>query len=67
MQQLLQMAIEKEKAAFRLYADLAGKVDDENSRETLLTMAEEEVKHKMRFEHEYDVLLKNGEFKEKQS
>jgi rubrerythrin len=67
MQQLLQMAIEKEKAAFRLYVDLAGKVDDENSRETLLAMAEEEVKHKMRFEYEYEMLLKNGKFKEKQS
>jgi len=67
MQQLLQMSIEKEKAAFELYVGLAGKVDDENSRETLLALAEEEVKHKMRFEYEYDVLLKNGEFKKGQS
>lgn len=67
MQQLLQMAIEKEKAAFELYVDLAAKVDDENSRETLLALAEEEVKHKMRFEHEYDVLLKNGEFRKGQN
>lgn len=67
MQQLLQMSIEKEKAAFEVYVDLAGKVRDENSRETLLALAEEEVKHKMRFEHEYDVLLKSGEFKKGQS
>ena len=67
MQQLLQMSIEKEKAAFELYVDLVGKVDDENSRETLLALAEEEVKHKMRFEYEYDVLLKSGEFKKGQS
>ncbi len=67
LQQLLQMAIEKEKAAFELYVDLAGKVDDGNSRETLLALAEEEVKHKMRFEYEYDMLLKNGEFKKGQS
>jgi rubrerythrin len=67
MQQLLQMSIEKEKAAFKLYVDLAGKVDDENSRETLLALAEEEVKHKMRFEYEYDMLLKSGEFKKGQS
>ena len=67
MQQLLQMAIEKEKAAFALYVDLAAKVVDENSRETLLALAEEEVKHKMRFEYEYDVLLKSGEFKKGQS
>jgi rubrerythrin len=67
LQQLLQMAIEKEKAAFELYVDLAAKVVDENSRQTLLALAQEEVKHKMRFEFEYDVLLKNGEFKEGQS
>ncbi len=67
MEQLLQMAIEKEKAAFKLYVDLVGKVHDENSRETLLALAQEEVKHKMRFEYVYDVLLKNGEFKKGQS
>ena len=67
MQQLLQMSIEKEKVAFEVYVDLAGKVHDENSRETLLALAEEEVKHKMRFEYEYDMLLKNGEFKKGQS
>lgn len=67
LQQLLQLAIEKEKAAFELYVDLAAKMHDENSRETLLAMAEEEVKHKMRFEYEYDMLLKNGEFKKEQS
>ena len=67
IQQVLQMAIEKEKAAFELYVELAGKIDDENSRQTLLALAEEEVKHKMRFEYEYDVLLKNGDFKKGQS
>ena len=63
IQQVLQMAIEKEKAAFTLYVDLAGRLEDENSRETLLALAQEEVKHKMRFEYEYEVLLKNGEFR----
>lgn len=67
IQQILQMAIEKENASFGLYVDLAGKLDDENSRETLLNLAQEEVKHKMRFEFEYEVLLKNGEFKKGQS
>ena len=67
LQQLLQMAIEKEKAAFEFYVNLAGKMHDENSRATLLAIAEEEVKHKMRFEYEYDMLLKNGEFKKEQS
>ena len=55
---MLTMAIEKEKMAFRLYTDLAANVGDEQSRELLLTLAEEEVKHKLRFEYEYDALLK---------
>ena len=65
-QELLLMAIEKEKMAFELYADMSGKVHDENSRETLLALAEEEIKHKQRFEFEYEVMLKNGNFKKKQ-
>lgn len=63
--ELLLMAIEKEKMAFELYADMSGKVHDENSRDTLLALAEEEVKHKQRFEFEYEVMLKNGGFKKK--
>jgi rubrerythrin len=65
--ELLAMAIEKEKMAFELYAGMSGKVLDEDSRETLLELAEEEVKHKQRFEYEYEVMLKNGEFKKGQN
>ena len=55
---MLCLAIEKEDAAFRIYVNLLGYVDDHESREVLLAIAEEEVKHKLRFEIEYDNLLK---------
>lgn len=48
------LAMKKEKAAFRLYTDLAGTTDDAGLRETLLGLAQEEAKHKLRFEIEYD-------------
>jgi rubrerythrin len=43
-----------EKAAFRLYHDLAATTDDANLRNVLLGLAQEEAKHKLRFEIEYD-------------
>lgn len=60
-QQALVIAMKKEKAAFRLYSDLAGKTDDAGLKETLLGLAQEEAKHKLRFEVEYDefVLTEN--------
>lgn len=58
--ELLLMAIQKEQTSFRLYVELAGRVSDANSKEILLALAEEEVKHKQRFEYEYDRILKEG-------
>jgi rubrerythrin len=55
--QLLLLAMEKEKVSFRLYVDLLAMVKDEQSRQTILELAEEEARHKMRFELEYDRLL----------
>jgi rubrerythrin len=57
---MLMLGIEKEEAAFRTYVNLVGQTQDEESREVLLALAEEEVKHKMRFETEYDMLLKKN-------
>jgi len=57
---ILQLAIEKENAAFKLYASLSAQAQDEASSETLLRLAEEEVKHKVRFELEYEKLLKQS-------
>lgn len=54
------IAMKKEKAAFKLYSDLARMVDGD-LQETFLGLAQEEAKHKLRFEVEYDdkVLTEN--------
>ena len=53
----LVLAMKKEKAAFKLYSDLAASADDENVKSTFLALAQEEARHKLRFELEYDDLL----------
>jgi rubrerythrin len=53
-QDALVLAMKEEKAAFRLYSDLAAVTDDETLRATLLALAQEEAGHKLRFEIEYD-------------
>jgi rubrerythrin len=55
---MLLLGIAKEEASFRTYVDLAAHARDEQSRELLLSLAEEELKHKIRFEKEYEMLLK---------
>ena len=55
---ILMLGMAKEEAAFRIYVKLAASVPDKKSQEVLLTLAEEEVKHKLRFQAEYDILLK---------
>jgi rubrerythrin len=57
---MLLLGMEKEEASFRIYIDLISQVQDQGSREVLLGLAEEEVKHKLRFETEYDLLLKKS-------
>ncbi len=58
---MLIMAMQKEETSFRLYVDLAARVTSEDAYETLLALAQEEVKHKLRFEMEYDNLFKTAE------
>jgi rubrerythrin len=48
------IAMKREKAAFRLYTDLAAVVPNENCRNLFLALAQEEANHKLRFELEYD-------------
>jgi len=55
---MLMLAMEKEEAAFRIYVKLAANVHDKKSQDILLALAQEEVKHKLRFQTEYDILLK---------
>lgn len=55
---MLLLAMEKEKAAFRTYVNLMAQTRDEQAQELLLALAEEEVRHKLRFENEYNMMLK---------
>jgi rubrerythrin len=55
---ILLLAIKKEKASFKTYVNLLPHAADEASRDVLLAIAEEEVKHKFRFETEYNLLMK---------
>ena len=53
-QEALIVAMKAEKAAFKLYSHLASATDDAELKSTLLGLAQEEAKHKLRFEVEYD-------------
>lgn len=52
--ELLVVAMKREKAAFRLYTNLASLAENEALRRTLLALAQEEAQHKLRLEIEYD-------------
>jgi len=56
----LRFAMEAEKAAFRLYNDLAAATDDPGLVEVFRSLAAEEAKHKLRFEIEYDEHVLEG-------
>ncbi len=53
-EEALIVAMKKEKAAFKLYTNLAAKAPNENLKDVFLSLATEESKHKLRFEVEYD-------------
>ncbi len=53
-QEALVVAMSNEKAAFRLYYDLAIQAENEEMREIFVSLAQEESRHKLRFEIEYD-------------
>jgi len=55
--QALVLAMKKEKAAFQLYTDLAATAQDDEVRQLFLCLADEEAKHKLRFELEYNEVI----------
>jgi len=58
-QSALILAMKREQKACQLYRDLAEIAESEPAKQTFLVLAEEEAKHKLRFETEYDqVVLK---------
>jgi rubrerythrin len=60
-EEILVFAMKLEKQAFRMYTDLAERTDSDDLRDLFLALAQEEAKHKLRFEVEYDehVLTEN--------
>jgi len=58
-QTALILAMKKEKKSFQLYSDLAAATKDPTARKLFQSLAQQEAKHKLRFELEYDeVVLK---------
>ena len=53
-QNALMVAMQREKAAFKLYSDLGKAASDGNVKNLFLALAEEEAKHKLRLEIIYD-------------
>jgi rubrerythrin len=53
-QQALTFAMQAEKAEFKLYKDLAGQTDNQELKNILNMLAQEEAKHKLQLEIEYD-------------
>ena len=51
------LAMKKEKAAFQLYTDLAAETEDPEVKAIFEGLAQEEAKHKLRFEVEYDDMI----------
>jgi rubrerythrin len=53
---ILRWAARKERFSYRLYVDLAAMTKEPASKEILIDLAAEEVRHQARFEREYDEL-----------
>lgn len=58
LKDLLEICIQKEDASFRYYADMLPHAEDKETKETLLAIIEDEIKHKYRFQTEYEILFK---------
>ena len=54
IQDAMLAAMNSEKASFKLYNDLANATDKPELKETFLALAQEEAKHKLQFEIDYD-------------
>ena len=55
---MLMLGMEKEEVTFRIYVNLVPNAYDSESREVLLSLAQEEVRHKLRFQMELDMIMK---------
>jgi rubrerythrin len=57
----LVLGIQKERAAFRLYAQILGVTKNEQFAKVLMELAEEEMRHVLQLEREYDVITHHRE------
>jgi len=57
LQEVLIVAMQREKNAYRLYSDLAAMMDNANLKSAFEMLAQEEERHKLRFEIEYDEMI----------
>lgn len=57
----LQVAIRKERASFVLYASLMAQTTDPVLRQILLELSEEEMRHLIQFENEYNSIISKNE------
>lgn len=57
-QDALSLAIRKERRSFRFYVELAAVVTEKDTHEALLELAEEEARHLVQFEMEYNRLTR---------
>lgn len=53
-EQALILAMKREKAAFKLYLTLSNRVEKQEYKDLFMQLAQEESRHKLRFEIEYD-------------
>lgn len=56
----LLVGIQKEKVSFRFYVNLVGLTQDKDCREVFLELAEEEAKHKVLLELEYETIAEKN-------
>jgi rubrerythrin len=56
-QRALILAMKREKSSYKLYNDIASSTGDAEIKELFLALAQEEAKHKLRFEVEYDEVI----------
>jgi rubrerythrin len=55
----LVLGIQKERAAFRLYTQLLGQTQSAENEQILLELAEEEMRHVLQLEHEYESITRH--------
>ena len=55
----LMLGIQKERAAFRLYAQLVGQNQSPEHEKILMELAEEEMRHVLQLEREYESMMRH--------